>query len=230
MPSTIRDLTELTAVAVDDYLLISDTSDVTNRDKRISTANLQINLAKKLGTPAVGNIANWIDANTIQDSTITFTDVARLGLAQTFSALKTFSAGINLGGQTLSIYQESTWTPAIQGSGGNPTVTYGVQSGVFTRIGRVVFYIITLSIATISGGSGDIRLTLPSTVVTGGIGSAYLSGVDLPGTPVSVTVNAFAGGAYATIQAVQDNATASPAQISGLTAGDVIAGSGFYFA
>ena len=40
MPSTIRDLTELTAVAADDYFLVSDTSDVTNRDKRISRTNL----------------------------------------------------------------------------------------------------------------------------------------------------------------------------------------------
>jgi hypothetical protein len=230
MPSVLANLNELTAIAVNDYLHVLDTSDVTDPDKRIRQDNLLLGVAKKSGTPAFGNIANWIDANTIQDSTIAYADVARLGVAQTFSTLKTFSAGINLGGQTLSIYQESTWTPVIQGSGGNPTMTYGVQSGIFTRIGRVVFYIVTLSIAAISGGSGDIRVTLPSSVVTGGIGSAYLSGIDLPGTPVSVTVNATAGAAYATLQSIQDNAAASPAQISGLSPSDVIAGSGFYFA
>jgi hypothetical protein len=67
MPSTIRDLTELTTVATDDYVLISDTSDVTNRDKRVSITNLQTNTAKKTGTPVAGRIASWSDANTLQD-------------------------------------------------------------------------------------------------------------------------------------------------------------------
>ena len=39
MTSYLRDLTELTAVAPDDYILISDTSDPTNKDKRISKLN-----------------------------------------------------------------------------------------------------------------------------------------------------------------------------------------------
>lgn len=75
MPSTIRDLTELTAVAVDDYVLISDTSDVTNRDKRISVTNLQSGVAKKTGTPVVNRVATWADANTLQDGNMSIVNV-----------------------------------------------------------------------------------------------------------------------------------------------------------
>jgi hypothetical protein len=86
VPSTIRDLTELTTVAVDDYLLISDTSDVTNRDKRISTANLQLALPKKTGTPVAGRVAGWADANTLNDGGFAISDIARLSVAQTYTA------------------------------------------------------------------------------------------------------------------------------------------------
>jgi hypothetical protein len=203
MPSTIRDLTELTTIAVDDYFVISDTSDVTNRDKRISQANL-------LG--------------------FTQSDIGRLSIAQTYTALKTFNAGISLGNETLSVYDEGTWVPVLQGSTGNPTVTYTTQSGIFTRIGRVMFYTVTITISTISGGSGDVRITMPSAVVTGATGAMFINGVDLPGTPVSVGINPTSGQSYATIQAMQDNVNTLPVQISGLSSTDVIVGGGFYFA
>lgn len=94
MPSTIRDLSELTTVAIDDYLLISDTSDTTNRDKRISTANLQLALPKKSGTPVAGRVAGWLDANTLSDGGFAISDIARLSVAQTFLNQPTFNAGM----------------------------------------------------------------------------------------------------------------------------------------
>jgi hypothetical protein len=63
MPSTIRDLTELLAVAVDDYILISDTSDVTNRDKRISKANFSGGLMTGGGTLATGGFTLTLTGN-----------------------------------------------------------------------------------------------------------------------------------------------------------------------
>jgi hypothetical protein len=59
MPSTIRDLTELTTVATDDYILISDTSDVTNRDKRISITNLQSGVVRTTGTQTVAGVKGF---------------------------------------------------------------------------------------------------------------------------------------------------------------------------
>lgn len=96
MPSTIRDLTELTAVAANDYLLISDTSDVTNRDKRIAISNLQINLAQKTGTPVLNRVASWLDSNTVQDAGYLASDVARLSVGQTYTGKPTFNAGIGV--------------------------------------------------------------------------------------------------------------------------------------
>lgn len=88
-------------------------------------------------------------------------------VAQTFSALQTFGAGINLGAENLTVYDEGTWTPAILGSTGNPTVTYSSQIGRYTRIGNRVFFDVDVTISTISGGSGNVQITLPF-VVSGG--------------------------------------------------------------
>jgi len=59
---------------------------------------------------------------------------------------------------TLDDYEEGTWTPVITGSGTNPTVSYTGQSGRYTKIGRVVSVTCQLGTATISGGSGDLRV------------------------------------------------------------------------
>lgn len=121
MPSTIVDLSELTAVAVDDYLLIRDTSDVTNRDKKISVTNLQTNLAQKSGTPVAGNVARWASASSIVDSNVPISDVARLSQSQAFSAMQTNNGGMvnaptatNVFGAIISMPAGTTMT-AIRG-------------------------------------------------------------------------------------------------------------------
>jgi hypothetical protein len=96
MPSTIRDLTELTAVAADDYFLVSDTSDVTNRDKRISRTNLLASAVFVSGTPTAGRVASWLNATTVQDGGFAVSDIARLSVANTFTAsILTTSIGTN---------------------------------------------------------------------------------------------------------------------------------------
>jgi hypothetical protein len=89
MPSTIRDLSELTTVDNSDFLLVSDTSDVVNRDKRITRLNLvgtnitgggSINtggfnatipasgnvVMKTTVAPSAGAAVRWADGNTIE--------------------------------------------------------------------------------------------------------------------------------------------------------------------
>lgn len=66
---------------------------------------------------------------------------------------------------TLDDYEEGTWTPVLQAYGGgtNPTISYAVQSGVYTKIGRVVhvaWYIMTP--ASITQGT-------PSFISVGGL-------------------------------------------------------------
>lgn len=74
--------------------------------------------------------------------------------------------GINFaaaGGDTLTMYDEGTWTPVVAGSTSAGTATYSIQNGRYTRIGRQVFIecLISWSAGT---GTGNIRITgLPFT-------------------------------------------------------------------
>lgn len=149
MPSTIRDLTELTAVAVDDYILISDTSDVVNRDKRISKANL-VNQLTGTGTVATGSYTLTVPATGT---------ASLLGTAQTFSALKTFSAGINLGDENLTVYDEGTWTPGLIIGATSTGIVYSFQVGTYTRIGRLVFYTLDLRLSSKGSNVGNLGVT-----------------------------------------------------------------------
>lgn len=56
-------------------------------------------------------------------------------------------------------YEEGTFTPTYTGSGSNPTVTYSTQSGVYTKVGRLVTYRIGLVTTTSSGGSGNLGIS-----------------------------------------------------------------------
>jgi len=69
-------------------------------------------------------------------------------------------------------YEEGTWTPVYQGSVSNPTVGYAEQFGYYTQVGNVVTFTLRLVTSSVSGGSGDLRVTLPFTTKnnSGGIG------------------------------------------------------------
>jgi hypothetical protein len=82
----------------------------------------------------------------------------------TFPATQVASAGAN----TLDDYEEGTWTPSFTGSTTNPTVSYNVQTGKYTKIGRLVTAsFVCIASGTPSGGSGDILISgLPFGVST----------------------------------------------------------------
>ena len=67
--------------------------------------------------------------------------------------------------QLLNWYEEGTWTPTITFGGGSTGITYAVNSGTYTRIGRLVTgrFIIVLSNKGSSTGDVDI-VGLPFTV------------------------------------------------------------------
>jgi len=79
------------------------------------------------------------------------------------------------GGDVLSQYDEGTYTPVFTASSSNPTVTYGLQRGKYVRVGNVVTVSAFISWSAISGGSGDLRISLPfageSSVGASGAGS-----------------------------------------------------------
>jgi hypothetical protein len=78
------------------------------------------------------------------------------------------SGGAYLGGTVaanlLDDYEEGTWTPAITGTTGTPSVTYLTVGGTYTKIGNTVTLFFGIRINSISGGSGTVRITgLPFT-------------------------------------------------------------------
>jgi hypothetical protein len=52
-------------------------------------------------------------------------------------------------------YQTGVWTPTLVADTTNPTVTYTLQAGGWTKIGRLVIVNARIAIATNSGGAGN---------------------------------------------------------------------------
>jgi hypothetical protein len=63
-----------------------------------------------------------------------------------------------LGNETLDTYDEGTWTPTLGGSTTNPTVTYAVQQGIYTRIGNLVTVRWSVGTSANTGGVGYILI------------------------------------------------------------------------
>jgi hypothetical protein len=64
---------------------------------------------------------------------------------------------------TLDDYEEGTFTPVITGSGSNPTIVYGQQSGVYTKVGNWVYASMQMGLTSRSGGTGNWNISLPFT-------------------------------------------------------------------
>jgi hypothetical protein len=58
--------------------------------------------------------------------------------------------------ELLSDYEEGTWTPTLIGTSTNPTVTYSLQRGVYTKVGRLVTITVYMGWSAFSGGSGNV--------------------------------------------------------------------------
>ena len=80
----------------------------------------------------------------------------------TFPATQSASANAN----TLDDYEEGTWTPVVTGSSTNPTITYNLQAGTYTKIGNLVNVSIQLGM-TRTGGTGNWQVSLPFTAAAG---------------------------------------------------------------
>jgi hypothetical protein len=61
-------------------------------------------------------------------------------------------------GNTLDDYEEGTWTPALAVSVSG-SITMSTQEGVYTKIGRTVFFSCRFSTASISSPTGTITVT-----------------------------------------------------------------------
>ena len=83
-----------------------------------------------------------------------------------------FGADGNAGGMTselLDDYEEGTWTPTMATSNGNLTATYTVQTGTYTKVGRLVYVMFDITVSdTPTGSAGHPQIRgLPFTPVVG---------------------------------------------------------------
>jgi hypothetical protein len=116
-----------------------------------STGNLTVNL----GNVVIGTSGKGIDFSVTSSGTGTMTS------------------------ELLADYEEGTWTPTLIGTTTNPTVTYTLQRGIYTKVGRVVTVSAYVAWSAISGGSGNIAFgNLPFTVESS-VGPSFAGSIAL---------------------------------------------------
>jgi hypothetical protein len=107
--------------------------------------------------------------------------------------------GVYLGGtgsaNYLDDYEEGTWTPTFQAAS-DPTVTYSIRAGYYTKVGSLVTVWCWVSTNSVSGGSGSLRITgLPFSEVTRNTGYV-VAGNWSADHPISVRVSSGAAFLY----------------------------------
>ena len=106
------------------------------------TAGNAISFTQALTLNSNGNLA-------LQGGTTTAS-----GVGITFPASQSASTDANC----LDDYEEGAFTPSFIGTTTNPTVTYGEQAGIYTKVGNLVTFRIRLTATGATGGSGDLRV------------------------------------------------------------------------
>ena len=119
------------------------------------------------GTTRVATVpnANWTAART--DAAQSFTGDQTLSTGNL--VIGTSGKGIDFSAtpgtgtsELLADYEEGTWTPVYQTTGGS--FTYSIQTGTYTKIGNVVYCSFRISTATVTAGTGQVLLAgLPFT-------------------------------------------------------------------
>ncbi len=113
-----------------------------------------------------------LTSGTISGATITTGSINNTPIGATTAATGAFTTltatSIALsGGTTLSNYTEGTFTPSAYGAGTAGSPTFSTQQGTYTRVGRIVYYIIRLNFSNLGGMVGAIRLSgLPFTATS----------------------------------------------------------------
>ena len=103
-----------------------------------------------------------------------------------------FSATAGTGtSELLADYEEGTWTPTITFGGGSTGVTYAFQAGLYTKIGRMVYYSLSLTLSSKGSSTGNAFIAgLPFT-------ASNTTGINPDGTTRSVAGVTFTAPIYA---------------------------------
>jgi hypothetical protein len=88
--------------------------------------------------------------------------------------------------QLLNWYEQGTWTPAIAFGGGTTGITYAVQSGSYTRVGRLTTITCIIVLSNKGSSTGGVTVTgLPFTSASGlqyvSQGSVSIDGITFSG-------------------------------------------------
>lgn len=165
------------------------------------------------GTTGTADLPTRMGFFTTADGASSPTERLRIdstGLVTVYSGQIAFPATANPSSDanTLDDYEEGTWTPDVGG-----TATYTSQTGVYTKIGRLVTVHCTLNINAIGTGSATTISGLPF-AVSGSItvnGAVYWSSGAV--SPVYVVAQAASGGTTVALQGI----TAAGASLSSLS-------------
>ena len=92
------------------------------------------------------------------------------GTGIAFPATQSASSDAN----TLDDYEEGTWTPDLRFSNNSTGITYIVQLGSYTKIGRMVYFTVRISLTSKGSASGGAQIYgLPFAAKTGNGGGDY---------------------------------------------------------
>jgi hypothetical protein len=124
------------------------------------------------------------------------------------------TGGIQFNGDTaaanaLDDYEEGNWTPTFLGGTTNPTVSYAVRTGSYTKIGRQVTCNFEIGTTSNTGGDGNIRISgLPFTVGIRSYMAVATYNINNTATdPMSIFVEINASGTEMLLLQTADNAT-----------------------
>ena len=63
----------------------------------------------------------------------------------------------------LDDYEEGVWTPSLLGTSSNPSYSIGTNRSQYVKVGQLVSATVDMSITSLSGGGGQVYMTLPFT-------------------------------------------------------------------
>jgi hypothetical protein len=133
-----------------------------NDSNKVEDAGIAFDqMVRKTGTPVLNNLTTWHDANTVKDGGFAVSDIGRLSIPQSYSALPTFNAGLSLGAAqtTLAYYHTGSFTPKLSFSGGDGGYTTSTSIGVSMRIGTFVSVEMDIRLSALGTASGSVRIT-----------------------------------------------------------------------
>lgn len=151
------------------------------------------------------------------------------GADPAFSATPTVTS-INFGGSSLSSYvTETSWTPGISFGGSSTGITYSTQTGLYERIGNVVFYYFSITLSSKGAQTGTAAITgLPITTSATYLnpGTVYTNNITLTGTAILV-INTSA--TTISIYAMSNGTATGPLTNTAFSNTTQLIGSGFYY-